>query len=55
MNMRVSQRLFMYITSLIGTALNIMSMKINNAKISILMHKQTKEFEIVIKTNRTSL
>ena len=36
-------------------AFNIMSMKTNNAKLSILMHKQNKELEIVTKTNRNSL
>ena len=34
-----------------NTAFNIMSMKTNNAKLSILMHKQNKELEIVTKTN----
>ena len=31
-------------------AFNIMSMKTNNAKISILMYKQNKELEIITKT-----
>ena len=55
MNMGVSQRLSMHITSLIGIAFKHNEHKNNNAKISLLMHKQNKELEIVTKTNRTSL
>ena len=53
MNMGVSQRLSMYISSLINIAINIMNMenqnmlKINHVKSC----KQNKELEIVTKTN----
>jgi len=48
----ISKTIYVYCMSN-NIAFNIMSIKTNNAKISILMYKQNKELEIVTKTNES--
>ena len=59
MNMNVSQILFMYISSLINIAFNIINMKnmkpIHAKNIYVKACKQNKELEIVTKTKMANL